>query len=120
MRRSGLFEKLVGLFGSSHRPTAGGCKAGWGGVLVAATQRVARYHGLEDASHVRDEPSVMVAITETMYSCGVAAAMRGYELHHGGYVADLVLVNNTKYYASCAVFDLMRLAEDITCGILSC
>ncbi len=113
-------DEFVGLFGSSHRPTTGGCKAGWADVLIAATQLVARYHGLEDASHVRDKLLDMMAISETMYSCGVAAAMHGYELPNGGYVADPVLANNTKYYASRAVFDLIRLAEDITGGILAC
>jgi len=113
-------EELVGLFGSSHRPTTGGCKAGWADVLVAATQLVARYNGLEDSAHVRDKLSDMIAITETVYSCGIAAAMRGYELPGGGYVSDPVLANNAKYYASRAVFDLIRLAEDITGGILSC
>lgn len=62
----------------------------------------------------------MIAISETMYSCGLAAAIRGIELSEAGYIADPVLANNTKYYASKAVFDLIRLAVDITGGILAC
>ncbi len=112
--------ELVNLFGASHRPTTGGCKSGWADVLIAATQLMAEYNGLERSSHVQDKLADMIAIAETMYSCGVAAALRGFELPGGGYVGDPVLANNAKYYASRAVFDLIRLAEDITGGILSC
>lgn len=113
-------DDVVNLFGASHRPTTGGCKAGWADVLVAATQMMAQYNGLGGSAHVRDKLADMIHITETMYSCGVAAALRGSELPGAGYVGDPVLANNTKYYASRAVFDLIRLAEDITGGILAC
>jgi len=113
-------DEMVNLFGASHRPTTGGCKAGWADVLIGAVQLMAEYNGLDKVAHVRDKIADMIAITETMYSCGIAAAVRGFELPHAGYVADPVLANNAKYYASKAVFDLIRLAEDITGGILSC
>jgi len=113
-------DEVVGLLGASHRPTTSGCKAGWADVLVGATQLMAEYNGLDQVAHVRDKIADMIAITETMYSCGIAAAVRGFELPHAGYVSDPVLANNAKYYASKAVFDLIRLAEDITGGILSC
>ncbi len=113
-------DEVVSLFGASHRPTTGGCKAGWADVLVAAVQLMAQYNGLDQVAHVKDKIADMISITETMYSCGIAAAVRGFELPHGGYISDPVLANNTKYYASKAVFDLIRLAEDITGGILAC
>lgn len=113
-------DELVGLFGASHRPTTGGCKAGWADVLIAAVQLMAQYNGLDQVAHVKDKIADMIAISETMYSCGLAAAVRGFELPHGGYISDPVLANNTKYYASKAVFDLIRLAEDVTGGILAC
>ena len=113
-------DEVVNLFGASHRPSTGGCKAGWADVLIGAVQLVAEYNGLDKVAHVRDKIADMIAITETMYSCGIAAAVRGFELPHAGYVSDQVLANNAKYYASSAVFDLIRLAEDITGGILSC
>ena len=112
--------EIVNLFGASHRPTTGGCKSGWADVLVAAVQLMAEYNGLDRVAHVRDKITDMIAITETMYSCGIAACVKGIELPGCGWVADAVLANNTKYYASKAVFDLIRLAEDITGGILAC
>ncbi|MBM3166569.1 MAG: 4-hydroxybutyryl-CoA dehydratase [Chloroflexi bacterium] len=113
-------DEVVGLFGASHRPTTGGCKSGWADVLTAAVQLMAEYNGLDKVAHVKDKIADMIAITETMYSCGIAAAVRGFELPHAGYISDPVLANNAKYYASKAVFDLIRLAEDITGGILAC
>lgn len=113
-------DEVVGLLGASHRPTTSGCKAGWADVLIGAVQLMAEYNGLDKVAHVRDKLADMIAIAETMYSCGIAAAVRGFELPHAGYVSDPVLANNAKYYASKAVFDLIRLAEDITGGILSC
>ena len=63
----------------------------------------------------------MISLTETMHSCGVAAAARGTLLPDGfAYIPDPVLANNAKYFISKAVFDLIRLAEDITGGILCC
>jgi 4-hydroxybutyryl-CoA dehydratase / vinylacetyl-CoA-Delta-isomerase len=113
-------DEVVNLFGAAHRPTTGGCKAGWADVLIGATQLIAEYNGLENSAHVREKIADMIAITETMYSCGIAAAVRGFEIPHAGYVPNPVLSNNTKYYASKAVYDLIRLAEDITGGILAC
>ncbi len=113
-------DELIGLFGASHRATTGGCKAGWADVLVGAVELVAEYTGLASVAHVKDKLADMVAITETMYSCGIAAAHRGFELPNAGYIPDPVLSNNTKYYVSKAVFELIRLAEDITGGILAC
>lgn len=110
--------ELVNMFGAAHRPTTGGCKAGWADVLVGATELMAEYNGLDKVSHVRDKITDMIAITETMYSCGIAASVNGIEVPNAGYLPDPVLSNNTKYYASKAVYDLIRLAEDIAGGIL--
>ncbi|MBN2514640.1 MAG: 4-hydroxybutyryl-CoA dehydratase [Deltaproteobacteria bacterium] len=111
---------VINMFGMAHRPTTGGCKTGWADVLIAATELFAENQGLATASHVRDKITDMIAITETMYSCGIAASARGIEMPDSGYISDPVLANNTKYYASKAVYDLIRLAEDITGGILAC
>jgi 4-hydroxybutyryl-CoA dehydratase/vinylacetyl-CoA-Delta-isomerase len=114
-------DEFNNLFGACHRPTTGGCKAGWADVLIAATELMAASNGLRNVSHVKDKLADMYSISETMFSCGVAAASRGYELSgRSGYIPDPILANNTKYYISKAVYDLIRLAEDITGGILAC
>jgi 4-hydroxybutyryl-CoA dehydratase / vinylacetyl-CoA-Delta-isomerase len=113
-------DEFNNMFGACHRPTTGGCKSGWADVLIAATELMAANNGLRNASHVKDKLADMIAISETMFSCGIAAAARGFELPGSGFLPDPVLANNAKYYISKAVYDLIRLAEDITGGILAC
>jgi len=113
-------HEFIHMFGIAHRPTTGGCKTGWADVLIAATELIAKYNGIDKASHVREKITDMIAINETMYSCGIAASVKAVELPKAGYLPDPILANNAKYYASKAVYELIRLAEDITGGILSC
>jgi 4-hydroxybutyryl-CoA dehydratase/vinylacetyl-CoA-Delta-isomerase len=113
-------DEFNNMFGACHRPTTGGCKSGWADVLIAATELMATNNGLRNVSHVKDKLTDMIAVSETMFSCGIAAAARGFELPGAGYLPDPVLANNAKYYISKAVYELIRLAEDITGGILAC
>ena len=68
-------DEVVNLFSAFHRPTTGGCKSGWADVLIGATQLMASFNGLDKSAHVQDKLADMIAITETMYSCGIAAAV---------------------------------------------
>ena len=113
-------DEFNNMFGVCHRPTTGGCKSGWADVLIAATELMASNNGLRGASHVKDKLADMYSLSETMFSCGVAAAARGFKIGDAGYLPDPILANNAKYYISKAVYDLIRLAEDITGGILAC
>jgi 4-hydroxybutyryl-CoA dehydratase / vinylacetyl-CoA-Delta-isomerase len=113
-------DEFNNMFGACHRPSTGGCKSGWADVLIAATELMAENNGLRNVSHVKDKLADMYGIAETMFSCGVAAAARGTKIGTAGYLPDPILANNAKYYISKAVFDLIRLAEDITGGILAC
>ena len=113
-------DEFNNMFGACHRPTTGGCKSGWADILIAATELMAANNGLRNVSHVKDKLTDMYAVSETMFSCGIAAAARGFELPGAGYLPDPILANNAKYYISKAVYELIRLAEDITGGILAC
>lgn len=113
-------DEFNNMFGVCHRPTTGGCKSGWADILIAATELMAANNGLRNVSHVKDKLADMYSLSETMYSCGIAAAANGMELPEAGYLPDPILANNAKYYISKAVYDLIRLAEDITGGILAC
>jgi len=113
-------DEFNNMFGACHRPTTGGCKSGWADVLIGATELMAENNGLRSISHVKDKLSDMYSLSETICSCGIAAAARGFSIGAAGYLPDPILANNSKYYTSKAVYDLIRLAEDITGGILSC
>ena len=110
---------LVNMYGGCHRPTTGGCKTGWSDILIGATQAYAEMNGTAKVSHVRDKITDMIMHNEAMYSCGVAACAKAKFMEGVGMVPDMILANNTKYIASKAVYQLVRLAEDITGGIIT-
>jgi 4-hydroxybutyryl-CoA dehydratase/vinylacetyl-CoA-Delta-isomerase len=110
---------LINLTGGTHRPTTGGCKTGWSDILIGAVQAYAEYNGTAKVSHIREKITDMIMHNEVMYSCGIAACVNA-TFHDGvGMIPDLLLGNNAKYVASKAVYELVRLAEDITGGILT-
>jgi 4-hydroxybutyryl-CoA dehydratase/vinylacetyl-CoA-Delta-isomerase len=110
---------LTNLAGASHRPTTGGCKTGWSDILIGAVQAHAEYIGVDKVSHVREKITDMIMYNEMMYSCGIAASVKSEFVPGVGMIPDIVLANNTKYIASKAVYELVRLAEDICGGIIT-
>lgn len=110
---------LINLAGGIHRPTTGGCKTGWSDVLIGAVQLIAEYHGVSKVSHVREKITDMIMHNEVMYSCGIAACVKSKWYDGVGMIPDMLLGNNAKYVASKSVYELVRLAEDITGGIIT-
>jgi 4-hydroxybutyryl-CoA dehydratase/vinylacetyl-CoA-Delta-isomerase len=110
---------LVNLAGACHRPTTGGCKTGWSDILIGATQAYAEFNGTAKVSHIREKITDMIMNNETMYSCGIAACVKATMMEGVGMIPDPILANNAKYVASKAVYELVRLAEDITGGIIT-
>ncbi|MEM2134355.1 MAG: 4-hydroxyphenylacetate 3-hydroxylase N-terminal domain-containing protein [Candidatus Freyarchaeota archaeon] len=110
---------LVNLLGACHRPSTGGCKTGWSDILIGAVQAYAELNGTANVSHVREKITDMISYNETMYSCGIAACVKATYYEGAGMIPDMILANNTKYVASKAVYELIRLAEDITGGIIT-
>jgi 4-hydroxybutyryl-CoA dehydratase/vinylacetyl-CoA-Delta-isomerase len=82
-------------------------------------QAHAEYIGLDKVSHVREKITDMIMYNEMMYSCGIAASVKSEFVPGVGMIPDIVLANNTKYIASKAVYELVRLAEDICGGIIT-
>lgn len=112
-------DLLINLAGGYHRPTTGGCKTGWSDILIGATQAYAEMIGIANESHVKSKITDMIMHNEVMYSCGIAACVNGSFMEGVGMIPDMILANNTKYVASKAVYELIRLAEDITGGIIT-
>ncbi len=110
---------LINLAGGTHRPTTGGCKTGWSDVLIGAVQAFAEYNGTANVSHVREKITDMIMYNEVMYSCGIAACVNAKKFEGVGMIPDMILGNNAKYVASKAVYELVRLAEDIVGGIIT-
>jgi 4-hydroxybutyryl-CoA dehydratase/vinylacetyl-CoA-Delta-isomerase len=106
------------LFGSNHRQTYGGCKAGVSDVLIGAVTQLAEYNGAAQFAHVRDKILEMVTLTETVYSCGIAAAVEGQQMSSGIYFTNLLLGNVCKLNVASLPYRMAQLAVDIAGGIV--
>ena len=109
---------LVSRFASYHRQSYGGCKTGLSDLLIGATALTAEMNGLFNASHIRDKLVEMVHLNETMFACGIAAAVNGSMTPAGGCEADGLLANVCKLNVTRFPHEIARLATDIAGGIL--
>ena len=111
-------SELVRLFGSFHRFCYGGCKVGIGDVVIGAASLIARANGVRDSSAVRRKLTEMVHLNETMYACGLAAAMEGHRTEADTYMPNIALANVTKLNVARFPFEIARLAADLAGGIM--
>ncbi len=110
---------LVERFGAYHRQSYGGCKVGVGDVLIGAAALAADYHGVSQASHIKDKLIEMLHLNETLYSCGIACSAAGRQTASGTYLVDLLLANVCKQNVTRFPYEIARLAEDIAGGLLA-
>ena len=109
---------LVERFAGYHRQSYGGCKVGVGDVLIGAAAMAAEYNGAAKASHIRDKLIEMVHLNETLYACGIACSSQGCPTASGTYLIDLLLANVCKQNVTRFPYEIARLAEDITGGLM--
>jgi 4-hydroxybutyryl-CoA dehydratase/vinylacetyl-CoA-Delta-isomerase len=109
---------LVERFAGYHRQSYGGCKTGVGDVLIGAAQSLARYHGTEGASHIKDKIVEMIHLNETLYACGIACSAEGQATASGTYLIDPLLANVCKLNVTRFPYEIARLAQDIAGGLL--
>ena len=109
---------LVELFAAHHRASYGGCKVGVGDVLIGAVGALARIQGTEGASHIRDKLVEMVHLNETLYACGLATSHEGRRSPSGTYMIDQLLANVTKLNVTRFPYEIARIAQDISGGLL--
>jgi 4-hydroxybutyryl-CoA dehydratase/vinylacetyl-CoA-Delta-isomerase len=109
---------LVERFAGYHRQSYGGCKVGMGDVLIGAAATACEYNGIAAASHVRHKLSEMVLMNETLYSCGLSCSLSGKRLPSGTYLVDLLLANVCKLNVTQYPYEIARLAEDLSGGLV--
>ncbi len=109
---------LVERFAGYHRQSYGGCKVGVGDVLIGAAALAADYNGAAKASHVKDKLIEMTHLNETLYACGIACSSQGHKTASGTYLIDLLLANVCKQNVTRFPYEIARLAEDITGGLM--
>lgn len=111
--------QLVERFAGYHRQSYGGCKVGVGDVLIGAAACMADYNGTSAASHIKEKLVEMIHLNETLYSCGLACSNEGKPTAAGNYLVDLLLANVCKQNVTRFPYEIARLAEDITGGLLA-
>lgn len=110
---------LVERFATYHRQNYGGCKTGLADVLIGATFTAAQYQGVDRASHIRDKIVEMVHLTETLYCGSIACSKEGHKLPSGQYFPHPLLANTTKLNVGRFMYEISRLSQDITGGLLA-
>ncbi len=109
---------LVERFTTYHRRSYV-CKTGVGDVLIGAAASMADYNGILDASHIREKLVEMTFLNEIVYGTGVASSYKAKPTKSGNYLNDEMLANVCKHHLTKFVFEIARLAQDITGGIVA-
>ncbi len=110
---------LVERFATFHRQNYGGCKTGLTDVLIGATAALAEIQGTSKAAHIREKIAEMIHLNETLYCCSLACSTQGYKTPSGAYYPDPLLANVTKQNVTRFVYEIARLAQDITGGVMA-
>ncbi len=110
---------LVERFATLHRQNYGGCKGGVSDVVVGACAVAAEMQGSAGASHVKEKLAEMMHLTETLYSGSVSCSAMGQKTASGAYYPDPLLANCTKHNVTRHIYEIARLAHDVSGGILA-
>jgi 4-hydroxybutyryl-CoA dehydratase/vinylacetyl-CoA-Delta-isomerase len=112
-------EEIVTYFSAYHRQSHGGCKAGMNDVLIGATSLIAKYNGVDDASHIKSKIADMVHLVETIYSCAIASSVESRKTEAGIYFVNNLLANVSKLNEAKNCYEIARLAQDIAGGLVA-
>lgn len=110
---------LVEQFASWHRANYGGCKAGNLDVLLGATALLAEIHGTIKNAVVKDKLTEIVHLVETNYAGAVGSSALATQLPAGNWLVDPLLANTVKQNVTRFIYQVARLAHDVSGGILS-
>jgi 4-hydroxybutyryl-CoA dehydratase/vinylacetyl-CoA-Delta-isomerase len=110
---------LVEQFAAWHRANYGGCKAGNADVLLGATVLLAEIHGTIKNSVVKDKLTEIVHLVETNYAGAVGSSALAKQLPAGNWLVDPLLANTVKQNVTRFIYQVARLAHDVSGGLLS-
>lgn len=112
--------KLAESFANHHRQSCIGARAGLGDMIIGASALMAEYNGLpfQEVQHIKRSMGELIKITEGFYATGVAAAVYGHKTIAGNYVPDPVQSNIGKWMLAEQIYDIFRIAHEISGGIV--
>ncbi len=109
----------VELFAVTHRQNYGACKGGVMDVLIGATSLIAKYNGVDKASHVKDKLVEMVHLNETMFGGSLGAGVESSLTPSGAYMVNSLLANTVKQNATRFIYEICRISQDLAGGVLA-
>lgn len=107
-------------YATHHRHSCIGARAGFGDLLIGAGAMMIEANGLdpERHGHVRDAMVDLITITESFFACGVAASVYCQRDPVGSVVPDAVFSNIGKLLLATKIYDMHRLAHDVSGGLI--
>jgi 4-hydroxybutyryl-CoA dehydratase/vinylacetyl-CoA-Delta-isomerase len=111
---------LTSSYATHHRHSCIGARAGFGDLLIGAGVLMIESNGLDPdrAPHLRDDLVELIKIVEGFYACGVAASVYGFTDPSGVFQPDGVFANVGKLLLATNIYDMHRLAHDVSGGLI--
>ena len=111
---------LTSTYATHHRHSCIGARAGFGDLLIGAGVLMIESNGLDpdNAPHLRNDLVELIKIVEGFYACGVAASVYGFKDPSGVYQPDGVFANVGKLLLATQIYDMHRLAHDVSGGLI--
>jgi 4-hydroxybutyryl-CoA dehydratase/vinylacetyl-CoA-Delta-isomerase len=111
---------LTSSYATHHRHSCIGARAGFGDLLIGAGVLMIESNGLDAdrAPHLRNDLVELFKIVEGFYACGVAASVYGFKDPSGVFQPDGVFANVGKLLLATNIYDMHRLAHDVSGGLI--
>lgn len=110
-------SQLARLFGTFHRYSNCGCRAGQTDVMVGAAMLMAQLNGVDLEPHVRAQIIELCIIGETVYGVALGAATQASHDPAGACVPEPNLVNVAQYQSRVTAGREYALLQDVAGGI---
>ena len=111
---------LTESFATHHRVSCIGARAGLGDILIGASVLMAESNGLNPnkVGHIREKITELIKYVESFYACGVTSCVFGKETPAGNFSPDPVYANIGKLLQGIHIYDMYKLAHEVSGGIL--
>ena len=111
---------LTSTYATHHRHSCIGARAGFGDLLIGAGVMMIEANGLdaERHPHMRNDLVELIKIVEGFYACGAAASIYGFQDPSGVHQPDGVFANVGKLIMATQIYDMQRLAHDVSGGLI--
>ncbi|HKF64346.1 MAG TPA: 4-hydroxyphenylacetate 3-hydroxylase N-terminal domain-containing protein [Dongiaceae bacterium] len=111
--------QLTTGYATHHRHSCIAARAGFGDLLIGAAALMIEANGLDPSrhGHIRDSMVELIKIVEGFYACGVAASVYSTPGAAGTMIPDAVFANVGKLLLSTQIYDMHRLAHEVSGGL---